>query len=192
MLAAYAQEAHVTGAHHAAVEAFQQAIELYRELGDTLREGDLLARLPTTYIALGRNAEAEAASLRSIELLERLPPGPELTSAYCMQASLRMLDRDNADGVVWGERALAAAERLGDDEGRSFALNMIGTSHVMAGEIDRGVEFLLRSLELARAQDSEIRINSALGMLGSGLGEMYELDSAQRYLEEQIAFRRVT
>jgi DNA-binding CsgD family transcriptional regulator len=188
LLAAYGQEAHVTGAHQASVEAFLEASELYRELGDTLREGDLLARLPTTYIALGRNADAEAASLRAIELLERLPAGPELTGAYGMQASLRMLNRDNADGVVWGDLALAAAERLGDDEGRSFALNIIGTSHVMAGEIEHGIEFLLRSLELARTQDNEVRINSALGMLGSGLGEMYELEHAQRYLEEQIAF----
>ncbi len=53
---------------------------------------------------------------------------------------------------------------------------MIGTSHVMAGEIERGVELLLRSLELARRQDNEVRVNSALGMLGSGLGEMYELE----------------
>jgi DNA-binding CsgD family transcriptional regulator len=188
LLAAFAQEAHVTGAHQAASEAFLQAAELYRELGDTLREGGLLARLPTTFIALGRNADAEAASLRAIELLEQLPESPELASAYCMQASLRMLDRDNADGVAWGRRALEAAERLGDDEQRSFALNMIGTSHVMAGETERGVEFLLRSLELAREEDNEIRINSALGMLGSGLGEMYELELSQEYLEQQIAF----
>ena len=65
---------------------------------------------------------------------------------------------------------------------------MIGTSHLMAGEIDRGVEYLLRSLELARLHDNEVRINSALGMLGSGLGEMYELDRAEIYLREQIAF----
>ena len=188
LLAGYAQEAHVTGAHQAALEASGQAIELYRELGDILREGDLLSRHTTTYIALGRNADAEAASLRAIELLERLPAGPELATAYGMQASLRMLNRDNADGVVWGQRALAAAEGIGDDEGRSLALNIIGTSHVMAGEIDRGVEFLLRSLELARAQDNEVRINSAFGMLGSGLGEMYELERSQQYLEEQIAF----
>jgi DNA-binding CsgD family transcriptional regulator len=188
LLAAYSQEAHVTGAHQAAIEASLQAVELYGELGDTLRVGELLARLTTTYIARGRNAEAEAASLRAIELLERLPAGPELASAYGMQASLRMLNRDNADGVVWGQRALAAAERIGDDEGRSLALNIIGTSHVMAGDIDRGVEFLLRSLELAHAQGNEIRINSALGMLGSGLGEMYELERSQHYLEEQIAF----
>ena len=69
-----------------------------------------------------------------------------------------------------------------------FALNMIGTSHLMGGETERGLEFLLRSLELARSQDNEVRINSALGMLGSGLGEMYELTLSQRYLEEQIAF----
>ena len=188
LLAAYGQELHVTGRHAEAIEAYVEAIEHHRALGDTLREGELLATLPTTYIALGRNAEAEAASLRAIELLEQLPPGPELASAYGMQASLRMLSRDNADGVVWGERALAAAERVDDAETRSFALNVIGTSRLMAGEIKPGVASLLRSLELARELDSEVRINSALSMLGSGLGEMYELQAAEEYLEEQIAF----
>jgi DNA-binding CsgD family transcriptional regulator len=188
LLAAGAQEMHMVGRHEPATKAFLEAIELYRSLGDTRREGGLEAKLPSTYIARGRNAEAEEASLRSIELLERLPPGPELTLAYAMQASLRMLSRDNAEGVMWGERALAAAERLGDDEGRSFGLNMIGTSLLMGGEIDRGVDSLLRSLELARALDDETRINSALGMLGSGLGEMYELERSQQYLEEQIAY----
>jgi DNA-binding CsgD family transcriptional regulator len=188
LLAAYAQETHVIGRHATAVEAGVEAIAHYRALGDTLREGELLAQLPTPYVSLGRNADAEAASLRAIELLERLPAGPELIKAYCMQASLRMLARDNPDGVLWGRRALAVAERLGDEEGLSFALNVIGTSHLMAGEFDRGVGFLLRSLDLARAQDNEARINSALSMLGSGLAEMYELERAEAYLREQIAF----
>jgi DNA-binding CsgD family transcriptional regulator len=188
LLAAFAQEAHLIGRHAESVDAYVEAIAGYRALGNRLREGDLLARLPTTYIALGRNADAEAASLRAIELLESLPPSRELTSAYAMEASLRMLSRDNDDGVAWGERALAAAERDGDDENRSFALNIIGTSHVMAGRIERGVDHLLRSLELAHAGQNEVRINSALGMLGSGLGEMYELELAQRYLEDQIDF----
>ena len=91
-----------------------------------------------------------------------------------------MLNRDNAEGVVWGERALAAAERSADDDGIAYALNMIGTSHLMAGQIELGIEYLLRSLELARVHDLELRINSALGMLGSGLGEMYELERAEQ------------
>ena len=188
LLTSWAQELHVTGRHEDAAEAYVEAAELYRLLGDTLRQGDVLGRLPSTYIANGRNAEAEEASRQSIELLEQLPEGPELAQAYAMQGSLRMLSRDNAEGVAWGERALSAAERLGDEEGRSLALNMIGTSRLMAGEIEPGVESLLQSLELGRAMGSEIRVNSALGMLGSGLGEMYELEQAQVYLEEQIAF----
>ena len=47
-------------------------------------------------------------------MLEALPPGPELASAYADQAYARMLGRDNAEGVAWGERAVAAAEALGD------------------------------------------------------------------------------
>lgn len=188
LLVAYGQETQVIGGSDASIGARLEAIELYRALGEPLREGDLWARLPLSYIAAGLNAEAEEASLRAIELLEPLPAGEELTNAYCAQAYLRMLNRDNATGVLWGERALAAAERLGDDDGISYALNMIGCSYVMAGEIDRGVEYLLRSLDLARSHEHELRISSALGMLGSGLGEMYELELAQRYLEEQIAF----
>ena len=107
---------------------------------------------------------------------------------YAVQAYLRMLSRDNADGVAWGEKAVAVAKALGDRETLSFGLNMIGTSHVMAGETDRGVDVLLSSLEVARADAIEFRIGSALAMLGSGLGEMYELERSERFLREHIAF----
>ncbi len=36
-----------------------------------------------------------------------------------MQAYFRMLNRDNADGVAWGEKAVAAAERSATTRARS-------------------------------------------------------------------------
>jgi len=188
LLAAHGRETSVTGNHDASIASRLEAIELYRQLEDPLREGDVWARLSLTYIAPGRNAEAERASTRSIELLEKFPPGRELANAYCTQAYMRMLSRDNAAGVEWGEKALTVAEALGDDDGVSQALNMIGTSHLMAGEIDRGIGYLLRSADLGRSLQDENRISSALGMLGSGLGEMYELELAEKFLHEHIAF----
>jgi DNA-binding CsgD family transcriptional regulator len=139
-------------------------------------------------ISAGRNAEAEAASRAAIDLLETLPPSRELGGAYATQAYARMLNRDNADGVAWGARAVEIAEAFDDEETRAFGLNMMGTSHVMAGEIERGIEVLLSSLDVARRNELEYWISSAFGMLGSGLGEMYELDRSERYLREQIAF----
>ncbi|HEY7604694.1 MAG TPA: AAA family ATPase [Gaiellaceae bacterium] len=188
LLSAYAEEAQVVGAHAEVIEARLEAIDLLRSIGDRLGEGECLWRLTVPYVNLGRNRNAEEVSLAAIDLLERLPAGRELANAYGAQAYMRMLDRDNDQGVLWGRRSAALADELGDVEIASFALNMIGTSHVMAGRTDEGVRCLLDSLELARRHDLEVRVSSALSMLGTGLGEMYELELAEQYLREHIAF----
>ena len=188
LLDAYAEEAHVTGLYAEAVEARRAALDLYHALDDPLREGYTLSRLTIAYIRLGRNAEAEEASRGAIRLLETLPPGRELACAYADQAYARMLSRDNAEGVAWGEKAVAAAAALGDSTILAYGLNMIGTSYVMSGEIDRGVEYLLQSLDVARSEELEVWVVSALGMLGSGLGEMVELELSERFLRECITF----
>ena len=107
--------------------------------------------------------------------------------AYNAQASLRMLNRDNADGVSWGRRALGVAERLGDRKGTALAPNYIGTSHVMAGDYEPGVEHLLRTLELARASRTASASTRRLGCSARPRGDE-RLDDAESYLEQQVAF----
>jgi DNA-binding CsgD family transcriptional regulator len=97
-----------------------------------------------------------------------------------------MLSRDNADGVLWGTRAAELAGRFDDRDTLAYALNMIGTSQVMAGEIDEGVETLLESLRIARENGLWLWVGPALSMLGTGLGEMYELELSERYLREHL------
>jgi DNA-binding CsgD family transcriptional regulator len=190
LLTAFAREAQTAGRHAEAIPARHEAAELAAAAGDPLAQGDQLSRVTVSYVSLGRNAEAEEASRTAIELLEQQPPSLELARAYGTQAYMRMLDRDTAEGVEWGERAAELARRLGDRETLAFALNMVGTSRLMAGEIDEGVSRLLRSLELARAEGLEQQVASALSMLGTGLGEMGELEAAERYLLEHQAFAR--
>ena len=188
LLDAFAQEAQVIGRPDESIAARREAGELFASLGDPLRQGLALSRLTIPLIAVGRNDEAEDASRAAIELLEALPPGTELAGAYAAQAYARMLSRDNADGVAWGQKAVELAAAFDDRDTLAFGLNMVGTSYVMAGEVERGIDHLLQSLEVARGDGNELRIWSAFGMLGSGLGEMYELERAERYLREQIAF----
>ena len=185
---AYAEELLVTGAYEESVTSRSSALELYRELGDELRVGATLSRLTNAYTRLGRNREAEAASRESIEVLESLPPGRELAWAYAVQAYARMLSRDNAEGASWGRKAVDAAVALGDREIEAYGLNMLGTSLLMAGELDAGVRHLQESLEIARAEGHEVFVMSALNMLGTGLAEMFELEEAERYVRECVAF----
>lgn len=188
LLEAFAHVAHLTGFLDDAIAARRDAVDLCRRLGDRRRKGDNLARLTMPLIGAGRNAEAEEAGRLAIAVLEALPPSRELGVAYAIQAYLRMLSRDNADGVAWGERALGIALQLGDLDTQAMALNMIGTSQLMAGAIEPGCEYLRRSLELALQHGLTPRVASAYGMLASGLAEMYELDLAERWIREYLAF----
>lgn len=188
LLEAYASETQVIGRFPASIETRREAIAICRELGDRRREGDNLSRLVTPCIYAGLNAEAEEASRAAIDVLEELPPGRELGVAYAFQGFMRMLSRDNADGVEWGEKALELAERFDDLDTRAQAMNLIETSHVMAGEIERGCKYLERSLDLSLEHSLEHRVAAAYIMLGSGLGEMYELELAEHWLREHIAF----
>jgi DNA-binding CsgD family transcriptional regulator/tetratricopeptide (TPR) repeat protein len=183
-----AQELNVTGRYVDAIAARQEAIELSGALGEVERQGANLAQLVLPTVAEGLNAEAEEASRAAISLLESIPPSRELGIAYAFQAYMRMLDRDNAEGVAWGTKALELSDRFDDPELRAHALNLIGTSYLMAGAIDPGTRFLEESLALSLERGLELRVVSAYSMLGSGLGEMYELDQAERRQREHIAY----
>ena len=165
LLVSFAQEAQIVARHGESIDARREAIALYAALGDRLAEGLQQTLLASACIAVGLNAVAEETSRAAIDLLEQLPPGRELAWAYAGQSYLRMLARDNAEGVVWGEKAVELARRFGDREGLSSGLNMIGTSRLMAGEIEAGVADLLRSLAIAREDGLEQRVGSALTML---------------------------
>ena len=188
LLEGYALETTLTGRFSDSVEIRQKAIALARALSDELRLGENLARLPAPAIALGLNELAEDANSEAIAILDELPPSRERGVAYAFRSYLRMLSRDNDEGVRWGERALELAVQFDDADTEAFSLNGIGTSYLMAGEIERGRAYLHRSLDLAVARGLHQRVASAHSMLASGLGEMYELESAERAARAFIAF----
>ena len=188
LLAAFAEEAQLVAWHRDSIAARCEAADLYAALGDPLAAGGQRARLTGAYAPLGLNAEAEEASRAAIDQLERLPPSPELGQAYCGQAYLRMLARDNEEGAAWAEQAVDLARRFGDRDTLALGLIMLGTSRLMAGMIDAGIAGLEDALAVAREDGLEPRIAMALSMLGSGLGEMVELERSERYLRMHIEF----
>jgi DNA-binding CsgD family transcriptional regulator/tetratricopeptide (TPR) repeat protein/GTPase SAR1 family protein len=188
LLEGYATAAALNGRYAEALEARQQAVALARALDDGLRLGDNLARVLLAAISLGLNNLAEETSREAIEVLEPLPPGRELALAYAYQGYLRMLSRDNDEGVRWAQRGHALAVDVNDADIQAVSLNAIGTSHLMAGRIELGREYLQRSLEVALEHGLYPRIGVAYSMLASGLGEMYELESSERAAHDFTAF----
>ena len=184
VLEAYAEECRAVDRVQDAISAREEAVELARDLGDVHRQAGNLSHLALTHVRAGRNADAERSSREALELLRGLPICPETADALAAQALLRMLNRDHGEAIDWGERALQCAEELGYAEAVGSAHNIVGTVLILL-EIPAGIARMQKSIDLLR--DSGMA-STPYANLGSSLGETYQLDAAERWLREGIAY----
>jgi DNA-binding CsgD family transcriptional regulator len=187
LLERLADERQITDDTPGALDAHERALAAYRALGDEPAIGEQLLGLSGTLRRVGRRAEAEARAQEAVDVLERLPPGRELASAYAHQAYLAMI-RDDVAGVRgWSEQAIRLAETVGADDVVASALITRGASEVYAGLVEEGLATLGRSIELARAARGPAR---ALGVTIAAAVWVRRLDLAERYVEEALPLMR--
>ena len=170
-----------------AVEARRRALHAHRTAGDIRSQGDAHRWLSRLAWFMGDNAAAEDEARRAVELLERLEPGRELAMAYSNMAQLRMLASDQPGATLWGERALALAERLGETEIVVHALNNVGAAE-MEQEIPGGAAKLERSLALALEAGLEEHVARAYTNLGAGSVAIRAYAIGDRHLDAGIAY----
>ncbi len=177
-----------------AIEGYEHALELWRESGDVRGEVQTLSRLATTFILAGRNADGEATSRRSLELCELIPDGPEKVRAMAAQAYIRMLDRDNAEAIELGRRAIEMARQAverGSEPGAMpalvQALNTVGSSRLLRGDLG-GREELEASIALAREHGLDSSVATGYGNIASSLGEVYQFELAEPAFEAGLAW----
>lgn len=182
-----AYECYLTEQIAEAIAARKEALALRRAAGDALKEGDNLRWLSRLSWFDGNKAASDDYARAAIACLSALPPGRELAMAYSNCAQLYMLAGDAQAALDWGGRAIALAERLGEIEILSHALNNVGS--VRLDEADGGGRAdLERSLRLALEHGLEEHAARAYTNLASTAVRHYQLERAARHLAEGIAY----
>ncbi|MGH8316277.1 MAG: ATP-binding protein, partial [Steroidobacterales bacterium] len=180
-------ELYLTGQYEAAIDVHRSALEYSRSSGNRIKEGDGLRWLSLLSWFAGRNADAYDYGAQAVETLESQPPSPELAKAYCVRSDLAMESHDLEASIDWAQRAVALAERWGNDEIASDALNTLGTSRLICGDV-AGWEDLRRGLELARTVGSDEQVSNAYTNLAAMAVSRRQYDDAARYLEEGLEY----
>ena len=170
-----------------AIAARRAALDIWRRLGNPLKEGDNLRWLSRLCWFQGQGAKAEKAATAALAVLEPLAPGPELAMAYSNLSQLRMVEHDLEATRFWGNRAIALAEQLGETETLVHALANVGTAH-LTFEHDRGESELQRSLQLSIDCGFLDHAARALTCLAMGAMLTWRLNEADRRLATGIAY----
>ena len=137
-----------------AVEACEQALAIWRAREDDLRVGDGLRWLSRLQWMTYRGAESQRTASAAVELLERLPRGPELARAYANLAQQRVIVVDVPGAVAAGERAITLAEQIGDAATVAHALMSVGQARLLDGD-DAGEALVRDGVRRARAMDDD-------------------------------------
>ena len=184
LLESRSHECFLTYQFEEAIAARQRALGCHRGRGNLRKEGDLLLSLSWLLWHTGRTAEADEAAREAVALLERLPPGRELASAYATMSQLLMEAEDAEPAAAWGMRAIELAEHLDDIEVRIRTLVTLGTIEFLSGSPAK----LERSLELARAAGLEEQVGRAFTNLAWVATRLRVYALADRYVSEGLAY----
>jgi DNA-binding CsgD family transcriptional regulator len=180
------QECYLTGRHERAIEVQRAALQIWRSAGSSIKQGRALEWLSRMCWFAGRLEEAMDYVVDAIAVLEALPPGPELATAYRGKADLDMEAHENESAIDWACRAITLAESLGDTGILSHALNARGTARLIRGDVD-GWTDLTRSLQLALVGGVDERIASSYINLAAMAVSCRQYEQAQLYLERGLA-----
>jgi class 3 adenylate cyclase/tetratricopeptide (TPR) repeat protein len=127
----------------------QEALELFSRHGDELGMGEALVALSWEAWITGHSAEAGTMLDQATELLERHPPGRELSLAYRRLAGRDMILGRAQAAIASSERALELATRLGLQDHATSVLQYRGIARCELGEVESGLEDLRTALRLA-------------------------------------------
>jgi ATP/maltotriose-dependent transcriptional regulator MalT len=180
-------ECYLLGNIEEAVRTREQASLIWKRLERRDREGDCKRWLSRLYWAGGNQREAERSADQAIELLQALPPGPELAMAYSNKSQLHMLAWEEEQALAWGNRAIELADQLGAIDILVHAMINVGTAQLFT-DSQAGKEKLEHALRLARDHEMHDHVSRCYANLASACIESHQYSEARRWLAEGLEY----
>jgi len=170
-----------------AIAAHRATLAIWRSEGNALREGYALRWLSRYFSCIGQRTNAEKYADDALQVLNSFPDSREYGWAMSNRAQLSMNLEKTDDALVWGQRAIDLATRLGDQEILSHALNSVGTVTSLCGR-QAGRAMLERSLAIAHEHGYRELIARAYSNLTFTAIEARDYAYAQHTLTESFAY----
>jgi DNA-binding CsgD family transcriptional regulator/tetratricopeptide (TPR) repeat protein len=171
-----------------ALAAIERARALHVERGDALAVGRCTRVLARFRWLAGQGTLSREAALDAVAILEPLGESSELARAFSSLAQFAMLEEDAAATFAWAERAIALAERLGDESTRVHALVNVGAARILLDPDD--TQPTAEAFAAAAAAGEHHEATRALGVAAYSELFWVQPERARAFVERGIAYAR--
>jgi DNA-binding CsgD family transcriptional regulator/tetratricopeptide (TPR) repeat protein len=164
----------------------EEALALWREVGDELRIGDALRQLVPCVWRVGRGAECAALSEEAVARLEVLPPGPELARALLSLSATRHGQGNLAEALELSREAMQLGRDLRMPDLVVDALNNVGaTLHTLGQD---GLPSMREAIEIALDLGLDAQIARSYTNLHEMLVITWDVPEAEAVFRDAIAY----
>jgi tetratricopeptide (TPR) repeat protein len=174
----------------AALQSWQQALIIYREIKNRLGEGTSLGNLGIAYHSLGDYAKAieyhQQYLAISGEIKDRLGEGQSLGNLGIAYHSLG----DYAKAIEYHQQSLAIAREIKDRLGEGASLGNLGSAYHSLGDYAKAIEYHQQRLAIAREIKDRLGEGQSLGNLGIAYHSLGDYAKAIEYHQQSLAIAR--
>ena len=133
-----------------ALQSWEQALQIYREIKDRQGEANALGNLGIAYDSLGQYQKAIEYHQQSLaiarEIGDRQGEGNSLGSLGNAYQSLGQYEK----AIEYLQQQLAIAKEIGDRQGEANSLGNLGIAYQSLGQYEKAIEYQQQSLAIAK------------------------------------------
>lgn len=165
-------------------------LSAYQNLGDKLRQGQVLNWIGNIYYRLGDYPSAIHYYLKSLKLKEEI--GDRLGEAYSLNDLGCVYERlnDTPKAFAYFSKSLAIKEELGNLQGQAYTLNELGDAYQRIGDYRRALYYYQKALEIRKQIDDRRGQGVTLANIGTLYQHQNDFSQAEYYYLQSLEISR--
>ncbi|MEG3930226.1 tetratricopeptide repeat protein [Microcoleus sp. T3_B1] len=173
-----------------ALQSWEQALTIYREIEYRQGEANSLGNLGTAYYSLGQYQKAIAFHKQHLkisrEIGDRQGEANSLGNLGNAYDSLGQYQR----AIAFHEQSLEISREIGDRQGEAHSLGNLGNAYDSLGQFHRAIEFHQQCLKISREIGDRQGEANSLGNLGNAYTSLGQYHRAIEFHEQYLEISR--
>jgi DNA-binding CsgD family transcriptional regulator len=185
----YAYECYLVNQVKEAIIYTGKLLNILKEKPAIERTAKCLRFLSRLWWLDGNRKNAETFAEQAVDLLQDQPSSSAKAMVFSNMSQLKRLFDQYDECIAWGEKAIAIARELNDEETLSHALNNVGSVQMNFGSSkQKGIELLQESLAIALKNSFHEHAARAYSNLGCNTVKLKDYVFAKKILDEGIQY----
>ncbi|MBE9072481.1 tetratricopeptide repeat protein [Microcystis sp. LEGE 08355] len=173
-----------------ALQSWEKALQIYREIKN--RQGEMLSlgALGLTYDSLRQYQKAIEYHQQSLAIARELDYRQvESLSLSSLGLAYRSLGQYQK-AIEYHQQSLAIDKEIGDRSGEANSLNNLGDTYNSLGQYQKAIEYLRQSLVIAREIGARQWETNSLGNLGNAYQSLGQYQKAIEFYQQSLSIAR--